>query len=127
MPTTPTALTTSHSGITLTFAGSTGMIRKAKDLDVSFSDAVENVSDLTLADGDVEVIEPMPLRGADEIKLEAEYAAGSTYPEVNDEGALTCSLGTITGWAVCVGASVIYQTNEMVALSLTFRVGETPD
>jgi len=127
MPTTPTALVTSHSGLTLTFNGITGLITKTNELESSFTDAVEDVSDLSLSDGDLRVIEPKPQLGTDEVKLQAQYVAGKTYPKVNDEGALSCSLGTIAGHAVCTQATVVYQTGEYVTLDLAFRVGASPD
>jgi hypothetical protein len=126
MPDTTTALTSSH-GLTLTFNGATGLIRKAQDLDFSFSDSVEDVSDLSLAEGAMRVVEPSPQLGGDELKLKADFATGTSYPKVNDEGAITCTLGTLSGWAVCTQATVVFQTAELVTLDLAFRVGDTPD
>jgi len=127
MPTTPTALVTSHSGLTLTFNGITGLITKTNELESSFTDPVEDVSDLSLDDGDLRVIEPKPQLGPEEVKFQAQYVASRTYPKVNDEGALSCSLGTISGHAVCTQATVVYQTGEYVTLDLAFRVGASPD
>jgi len=123
---TGTTLVSSH-GQTLTFNGITGLIRKVRDVDVSFTDAVEDVSDLSLAEGSVRPLEPKPVLGGIDLKVDADYPAGATLPKINDVGALTCSVGSVSGWAVCTAATVKYQAGEYVALSLAFKVGDTPD
>lgn len=126
MPTDPGPLVSSH-GQTLTFNGITGLIRKVHDVDVSFTDALEDVSDLSLAEGSLRVMEPKPLKGSEELKIDADFPSGGTLPKINDEGALACSVGNVSGWAVCTNATVKYAAGELITLSLAFKIGDTPD
>lgn len=126
MPDTPTPLDPSH-GVTLSFAGTTGLIKNVKDLDLSSLANAEDVSDLSLAEGSIRNYEGAPLLGGEELKIDADYASGTTWPKVNDEGSLTTSLGTITGYAVCTQATVVRQTGELITLSLSFKIGDNPD
>lgn len=126
MPTTPTPLGSSH-GITLSFNGTTGLIRRVNDIEISFSDAFEDTSDLTLEEGATRTAEPKPMLGTEEVKIEATYPSGATLPKINDEGDLSTSLGDISGYAVCTNATVVLQTGEYVTLSMSFRVGEADE
>lgn len=123
MPTdTPTFA--SSQGATLSFAGTIGHITS---IDVSRSAGTIETSDLSLADGDPRSFEPAQLLDGDEVKVEALYSSAETYPVVGDSGAMTTSVGTLSGNAVCTAASVKYAVGEVVKLSLTFKLGGTPD
>jgi hypothetical protein len=126
MPGSPTPLTSSH-GITLTFGDTVGVIRKVKDFDLSSSCGVDDISDLSLPEGSLRDYIPQDLLGGDEIKIDADYPASGTLPKINDEGPIETNLGALTGWAVCTNAVVKYATGELVALSLTFKVGDDPE
>lgn len=123
MPTEPTTIATSQ-GATLSFGGTIGHIT---GIDVSRAAGTIDTSDLSLADGSVRSYEPAQLLDGDEVKVEALYSSAETYPVIGDEGTLTTSVGSISGTAVVTAASVKYAVGDVVKLSLTFKLGGTPD
>jgi hypothetical protein len=113
----------SSQGQTITFGGTIG---KVTDIDVSRSAGTIDTSDLTLADGDPRTFEPSQLLDGDEVKVDAIYATGS-YPVVGASGALSTSLGAISGDAVCTQSTVTYSVGEVVKVSMSFKLGGTLD
>lgn len=123
MPTETPTFTTSQ-GVTLSFAGTIGHLTS---IDVSRSAGTIDVSTLALADGDPRAYEPSQLLEGDEVKVEALYSTAETYPEVGDEDTLTTSVGTLSGTAVVTNVGVKYAVGEVVKVSMTFKLGGTPD
>jgi hypothetical protein len=122
-PVTPAAITSSQ-GVTFSFAGTIGHITS---IDVSRSAGTIDTSDLALADGDPRSYEPAQLLDGDEVKIEALFSEIETYPEIGDSGLLSTSLGTLSGTAVCTASSVKYAVGEVVKVSMSFKLGGTPD
>lgn len=120
----PTPTIVSSQGSTFSFAGTIGHIT---GIDVSRSGGTVDTSDLSLAEGDPREYEPAQLLDGDEVKIEAIYSSAETYPLIGDEGELTTSVGTISGTAVCTASSVKYAVGEVIKLSMTFKLGGTPD
>lgn len=114
----------SSQGATLSFGGSIGHITA---IDVSRSAGTVDTSDLTLADGDPRSFEPAQLLDGDEVKIEAIYSTAETYPLVGDEDTLSTSVGGVSGTAVCTASSVKYAVGEVVKVSMSFKLGGTPD
>jgi len=115
----------SSQAATLSFGGSIGHIT---GIDVSRSAGTIDTSDLSLADGDPRSFEPAQLLDGDEVKVEAIYSSAETnYPQVGASGTLATSVGALSGTAVCTASSVKYAVGEVVKLSMTFKLGGTPD
>lgn len=114
----------SSQGATITFGGSIGHITS---IDVSRAAGTIDTSDLSIADGDPREYEPAQLLDGDEVKVEAIYSTAGTYPLIGAEAALSTSVGTIAGTAVCTASSVKYAVGDVVKLSMTFKLGGTPD
>ena len=123
MPTSNVTITSSQ-GTTLSFGNSIGHITA---VDVSRSAGTIDTSDLTLADGDPRSYEPAQLLDGDEVKVEALYSSAESYPLIGASGTLATSVGAINGTAVCTASSVKYAVGEVVKLSMTFKLGGTPD
>jgi hypothetical protein len=115
---------TSSQGATLSFGNSIGHIT---GIDVSRSAGTIDTSDLTLADGDPRSYEPAQLLDGDEVKVEALYSTNETYPTIGSSGSFSTSVGAVNGTAVCTASSVKYAVGEVVKLSMTFKLGGTPD
>lgn len=122
MPTESTIATS--QGATLSFGGTIGHIT---GIDVSRAAGTIDTSDLSLADGSTRSYEPAQLLDGDEVKVEALYSSAESYPSIGDEGTLTTSVGSISGTAVVTAVSVKYAVGDVVKLSLTFKLGGTPD
>ena len=123
MPTSNVTITSSQ-GTTLSFGNSIGHITA---VDVSRSAGTIDTSDLTLADGDPRSYEPAQLLDGDEVKVEALYSSSESYPVIGSSGTLATSVGALNGTAVCTASSVKYAVGEVVKLSMTFKLGGTPD
>ena len=123
MPIAVSPIATSQ-GVTLDFGGTIGHLT---GIDVSRSAGTIDTSDLATADGDVRTYEPSQLIDGVEIKVEALFSTAETYPAVGDEATLSTSLGSISGTAVCTAASVKYAVGDVVKMSLSFKLGGTPD
>ena len=115
---------TSSQGATLSFGGTIGYVT---GIDVSRSAGTIDTSDLTLADGDPRSFEPAQLLDGDEVKVEALYSTGGNLPTIGSSGNLSTSVGAVNGTAVCTASSVKYAVGEVVKLSMTFKLGGTPD
>jgi hypothetical protein len=109
---------------TLSFGSTIGHIT---GIDVSRSAGTIDTSDLSLADGDPRSFEPAQLLDGDEVKVEAIYSTAESYPQVGASGTLSTSVGACSGTAVCTASSVKYAVGEVVKLSMTFKLGGTPD
>jgi len=114
----------SSQAATLSFGGTIGHIT---GIDVSRSAGTIDTSDLSLADGDPRSFEPAQLLDGDEVKVEAIYSTAESYPQIGASAALSTSVGTLSGTAVCTASSVKYAVGEVVKLSMTFKLGGTPD
>lgn len=114
----------SSQGSTLSFAGTIGHVTA---IDVSRSAGTVDTSDLSLADGDPREYEPAQLLDGDEVKVEAIYSSAESYPLIGEEDTLSTSVGTISGTAVCTASSVKYAVGDVVKVSMTFKLGGTPD
>lgn len=114
----------SSQGATFSFGGSIGHITA---IDVSRSAGTIDTSDLSLADGDPRAYEPAQLLDGDEVKIEAVYSSAESYPEIGDEDTLSTSVGGVSGTAVCTASSVKYAVGDVVKVSMTFKLGGTPD
>ena len=115
----------SSQAATLSFGDSIGHIT---GIDVSRSAGTIDISDLSLADGDPRSFEPAQLLDGDEVKVVAIYSSAETsYPTVGASGSLSTSVGAVSGTAVCTASSVKYAVGEVVKLSMTFKIGGTPD
>lgn len=114
----------SSQNATLSFGNSIGHIT---GIDVSRSAGTIDTSDLTLADGDPRSFEPAQLLDGDEVKVEAIYSSAENYPTIGSSGNLSTSVGALNGTAVCTASSVKYAVGEVVKLSMTFKLGGTPD
>lgn len=114
----------SSQGATLSFGGTLGHIT---GIDVSRSAGTVDTSDLSLTDGDPRSFEPAQLLDGDEVKIEAIYSSAESYPLIGDEEALSTSVGGVSGTAVCTASSVKYAVGEVVKVSMTFKLGGTPD
>lgn len=123
MPTSNTTIASSQ-GATLSFGNSIGHIT---GIDVSRSAGTIDTSDLTLADGDPRAFEPAQLLDGDEVKVEALYSSAESYPQVGAAGNLSTSVGSLSGTAVCTASNVKYAVGEVVKLSMSFKLGGTPD
>lgn len=120
----PVSNITSSQGATLSFGVTIGHIT---GIDVSRSAGTIDTSDLTLADGDPRSFEPAQLLDGDEVKVEALYSSAESYPQVGAAGNLSTSVGNLSGTAVCTASSVKYAVGEVVKLSMSFKLGGTPD
>ena len=120
----PTTTIGSSQGATLSFGSSIGHITA---IDVSRAAGTIDTSDLALSDGDPRSYEPAQLLDGDEVKVEALYSSSESYPVVGASNTLSTSVGTLSGTAVCTASSVKYAVGEVVKLSMTFKLGGTPD
>ncbi len=122
----PDPVVASSQGATFSFNG--GAIGHLTGIDVSRAAGTIDTSTLAAADGSPRSYEPSQLLDGDEVKVEALYSSAETgYPMVGAEGALSTSLGSVTGNAVCTAVSVKYAVGEVVKLSMTFKLGGAPD
>jgi hypothetical protein len=123
MPGESTTIATSQ-GVTFSFDGTIGHLTA---IDVSRSGGTIDTSDLSLEDGDPRSYEPAQLLDGDEVKVEALYSTDEEYPDIGSEGALSTSLGDVSGNAVCTAVSVKYAVGDVVKVSMTFKLGGAPD
>lgn len=120
----PTSTITSSQGATFSFGGTVGHITA---IDVSRSAGTVDTSDLSLADGDPRSFEPAQLLDGDEVKIEALYSSAESYPQIGAEASLSTSVGALSGTAVCTASSVKYAVGDVVKVSMSFKLGGTPD
>ena len=121
----PDPVVASSQGATFSFAA--GAIGHLTGIDVSRAAGTIDTSTLSAVDGSPRSYEPSQLLDGDEVKVEALYSSAEAYPVVGSEGALTTSLGGVSGNAVCTAVSVKYAVGEVVKLSMTFKLGGAPD